>query len=204
MIRPPIFVLSSLLAVLPLTTPAPLAAEPRLRIASVSTRLDGLACHWRIVALVEGDTSRLPQLTPEAQLQGAKLVHESTRPPLVFLDVAAESPRVSPRLTIRLSEVPSCSLDMVLPLSLSLADLPWQARWLGEESRLEGINAAPEQGGSWKTIRLPKEWQDLGVTWVRTRVVVPEAWQELSPELGTAPVAQEAEHRPPPVDRRGF
>ena len=71
MIRPPIFVLSSLLAVLLLTTPALLAAEPRLRIASVSTRLDGLACHWRIVVLVEGDTSRLSQLTPEAQVQGA-------------------------------------------------------------------------------------------------------------------------------------
>ena len=33
---------------------------------------------------------------------------------------------------------------------MSLADLPWQARWLGKESKLEGIGAAPEQGGSWK------------------------------------------------------
>ena len=93
---------------------------------------------------------------------------------------------------------------MVLPLSLSLADLPGQVCWLGKESKLEGIGAAPEQGGSWKPIRLPKEWQELGVTWVRTRVVVPEAWQELSAELGAVPVAQEVEHRPPPVDRRGF
>ena len=188
MIRPPIFVLSSPLAVLLLTTSALLAAEPRLRIASVSTRLDGPACHWRIVALVEGDTSRFPQLTPEAQVQGANLIHQSARPPLVFLDVAAESPGVSPQLTIRISEVPSCSLDTVLPLSLSLADLPWQACWLGKESKLEGIGAAPEQGGSWKPIRLPKEWQELGVTWVRTRVVVPEAWQELGLRLNLGAV----------------
>ena len=107
MIRPTISVLSSLLAVLLLIAPSLLAAEPRIRMASVSTRLDGLACHWRIVALVEGETSRLPQLTPEAQVQGAKLVHQSARPPLLFLHVAADNPRVSPRLTIRLSEVPA-------------------------------------------------------------------------------------------------
>ena len=56
--------------------------------------------------------------------------------------------------------VPSCSLDMVLPLSLSLADLPGQVCWLGKESKLEGIahpnradrgnrSGCPRSGRNW-------------------------------------------------------
>jgi hypothetical protein len=127
-------------------------------------------------------------MTPQVEVQGAKLVHSSTKPPLLFLHVVADSPRVSPWLTIRLAEVPGCSLRVALPLSLNLADLPWQACWLGKDSKLEGIDAMPDRTGPWKSIRLPKEWQELGVTWVRTRVVIPEAWKGLGLRLNLGAV----------------
>jgi len=70
----------------------------------VATRLEGSAFHWRVATLVQGDTSRLSQMTPQADAQGARLIHSSTRPPLLFLHVVADTTQVSPRLTIRLAE----------------------------------------------------------------------------------------------------
>ena len=46
----------------------------------------------------------------------------------------------------------------------------------------------PDTAGPWKPIRLPKEWQELGVTWVRTRVVIPAAWKGLGLRLNLGPV----------------
>ncbi|MGO8747184.1 MAG: hypothetical protein ACLQNE_14455 [Thermoguttaceae bacterium] len=180
--------MKSLFLTLLLITPSLLAAEPQIRLASVATRLEGGACHWRIVALVPDDGGRQTGRTPQADVQGARLVQSSTRPPLLFLHVVADSPRVSPRLTIRLAEVPGSALQVLLPLSLNLADLPWQARWLGKDSKLAEIDAVPDTAGPWKPIRLPKEWQELGVTWVRTRVVIPAAWKGLGLRLNLGPV----------------
>jgi len=159
------------------------AAAPSIRLASVATRLEGSAFHWRIVALVQGKTNDPLKLGPEVEIEGAKLVEKSARPPLLFLHLVGDVPRVSPRLSIRLPEAQDCSLQVALPLSLNLADLPWQARWLGKDTKLEGVEGAPDSAGLWKPIRLPKEWQELGVTWVKTKLVVPEAWKGLQLRL---------------------
>jgi hypothetical protein len=159
-----------------------------LRLASVAARPEGTGFDWRVVVLVEGDGGGKAALTPRIEVQGARLADWSARPPLVFLHVVADSPRTSPRLRLQLPEVPGRPLDVRLPLRLSLADQPWQARWLGKESKLEGIKAAAEGTGPWRPIRLPKEWQELGVTWIRTRVVVPEAWKGLPLRLDLGPV----------------
>lgn len=185
--RSPIFVLSTLFLTFFVTHEAP-GATPRLRVASVSAQLNLNTVHWRIVALVEGDTPQAGRLTPEAQLEGATLVRTSARPPLVFIEAAAEGPRSAPKLNLRLAEYPDCSIDVALPLSLNLADLPWQALWLGKDSKLESIRVSPESAGTWKPLRLPREWQETGVTWARTRVTIPAAWKDLGLRLNLGPV----------------
>ncbi len=185
--RPPISILNTLVLILSFTYAAP-GATPRLRVASVSAQLNLNTVHWRIVAVADGDTTKIDRLTPEVRLEGAALVHTSARPPLFFIEAAAEGPRSAPKLSLRLAEYPNCSVDAALPLSLNLADLPWQARWLGKDSKLDSIHVSPESSGTWNTIRLPKEWQETGITWVRTRVTVPEAWKDLGLHLNLGPV----------------
>lgn len=165
--------------------PVVLAAEPQLRLGSMTTRLEGGACHWRGIVVVQGDTSQLAQITPQVAIEGARLVRVSpeslgsdrAKPAVFFVHLAAERLRVAPRLTIRLREAPGCSLEVRLPLALDLAERPWQAWWQGKESKLERIDVVPQATEAWKPRRLPKLWNELGVTWVRTRVTVPEAWK---------------------------
>ena len=163
-------------------------AEPQIRLASMAMRPEGSTCHWRLVALVQGDAGRLAKVTPRVDVQGGRLIDSATRPPLWFIHVVADTARVSPRLTLRLPEVSGGSLEVGLPLSLNLADLSWQAWWLGKESKLEDIHAVPKKAGPWRPIRLPKEWQELGLTWVRTHVVIPAAWQGLTLRLNLGAV----------------
>lgn len=171
-----------------IATPQIYADASSIRLESIATRYQDSSFRWRIVALVQGNAARSPELAPQVEVEAAKLVQSSARPPLLFLHVVADTPRVSPKLTIRLPEPSACSVEIGLPLSLNLADLQWDSRWLGKDTNLDGIGAAPDNTGTWKAIRLPKEWQELGVTWVRTKLLLPDAWRGLDLRLNLGPV----------------
>ncbi|MEW6360467.1 MAG: hypothetical protein AB1696_29320 [Planctomycetota bacterium] len=157
-----------------------------LRVVPGMPSPDADMARWRVVVLIrsEGETART--ITPEVQAEGARVLSiqpqrasvKDQGPAWFFVHMEeAQGPR-PPTLTVAVKEVPGCSKTCILPIGIDLSQLAWEAWWAGKDSHLDEVRGLPPSTAEWKPIRLPKMWQELGVTWIRTRLSIPASWRD--------------------------
>ncbi|NCQ32556.1 MAG: hypothetical protein GW802_34980, partial [Armatimonadetes bacterium] len=138
---------------------------------------------WRVLVAVRAEGAALPTVTPRVQTQGAEVVSlrpetaalDPARVTAFFLHLRARGKGGAPSITVSLKEAPECSATCKLPLGIDLSALQWESWFEGKDVRSPSVRATPTGEREWKPIRLPKLWEEEGLTWVRTRFVVPAA-----------------------------
>ena len=62
-----------------------------------------------------------------------------------------------------------------LPAAMDLSALPWESQYAGKEVPYEDIGAPPGEDAAWKAAQVPETIEELGVTWLRVRMEIPES-----------------------------
>ncbi len=149
---------------------------------------------WRILAMVRNESAAPFRATPRSHVEGGRIVniHPSAQNVLpgtsevFFLRVEATAPAAGTTISLTLNERPDVTVRCRLACGVDLSLLSWEMAWQGKGSTLASVKASPPAGTVFAPTRLPRAWNELGVTWVRTRFFVPNTWrgQTLQVRLG--------------------
>ncbi len=139
---------------------------------------------WRVVVLARNRGSAPARLTPTIRTTGVRVV--TLQPSSARIDAGGSAAffvllettgqATTHTITFGVKELPELARPYRLELGVDLSQLEWQSSWSGKGSCLADVKAPPT-AGTWTPVRLPRLWQELGVTWVRTRFALPAAWQ---------------------------
>ncbi|HOX37210.1 MAG TPA: hypothetical protein PL033_04405 [Candidatus Brocadiia bacterium] len=146
---------------------------------------------WRVLALVRTDSDETVKTALSIECAAAKVLsvqpaeaeNSRTRPVMFFAHLEATGNPAEAGAVFSLKGADAKPVKTALPIGVNLCALKWQSRWEGKDSRLADVRGAPGGGGEWKEAMLPRIWQDLGITWVRTFFVIPASWRDLDLRL---------------------
>ncbi len=141
---------------------------------------------WRVAVLIRAGDAQLPAATPVVNVEGGRLV--AARPDCVriaagesavfFVHVAGAGSSTPATMTFSLEGNSATARRCQLALGLDLSRLEWETWWQGKGTRLADVRGLPPSSATYKPIHLPRLWQALGVTWVRTRFMIPASWRD--------------------------
>ncbi len=141
---------------------------------------------WQLSVLVRTDEER-PDASPVLVASPTLSVSDSQpekadlsprRWTLFHARVTAKSPLASGRVVISLPG-DSASQTVELTPGIDLMSRPWTALYAGEKSRLDNLGDIPDDDASgWRQSKIPRMWNELGVTWIRTEFIVPKSWTD--------------------------
>jgi hypothetical protein len=162
-----------------LCAPVLLAAAAALAAPTVSTFpvFSGDLSKVRVMVLVSGEE---PGVKPEFSAHSARITGVSTPPnqgggasgTLYMVDLARDPQIRSATFNTRLGEAET---TCALPAAMDLSVLPWESHHVGEKLRYEDIGAPPGDDAAWKPAQVPETIQEVGVTWLRVRMDIPES-----------------------------
>jgi len=185
---------AGLLCVLALTSCLPasraMAAAQELRIVGPITCLEGSSLVWHGWLIVKSDSDFQERVTPQIEAEGADVLEvlpAAGRAGLFALKLAMRGTSAG-RLRVTLRERPQLRATCPLRPAIDLSQLDWQQWWAGAASSLSGVQATPSQAVAWKPLKLPKQWPELGITWVRTGLTLPAAWRGCKLQLDLAAI----------------
>ena len=171
------------------------AAPFQLRVVGPASKMAGSSLVWHGWLLVSSDAERAERVTPQVEADGARVLDvfpasaevAAQRSALFAITLAIDG-TIPGQLQVTLREYPK--LHAIYPLRpvIDLSQLDWERWWAGAKSSLSGLREPPQAAVPWKPLRLPKLWQELGVTWVRSRVQLPAAWRGRTLQLDIAAV----------------
>jgi hypothetical protein len=171
------------------------AAPCQLRVVGPASKMAGSSLVWHGWLLVRSDAERAERVTPQVEVDGARVLDvfpasaeaAAERSALFAITLAIDGTTPG-QLRVTLREYPK--LHAICPLRpvIDLSQLDWEQWWAGAKSTLSGLREPPQAAVPWKPLRLPKLWQELGVTWVRSRVRLPAAWRGRTLQLDIAAV----------------
>ena len=137
----------------------------------------GDLCKIRVMVLLSGAE---PGVKPEFSVHSARIT-AVTEPPdlgggsatvLYMVDLDRDPQIASATLTARVSEAET---TCPLPAAMDLSVLPWESRYAGKDVRYEDIGTPPGDDAAWNAAQVPETIQELGVTWLRMRMDLPES-----------------------------
>ncbi len=144
---------------------------------------------WHVLMTVTGAGEEGRSLRPALRAEGAHVVsvqpagttNEDGAPSLFMIVLERESGAVSATLTAGLEGVSGTMARCDLPVGYDLSTNTWELCHGGDSS------FAPADA-EWIPVKLPRLWEAIGVTWVRTRVNVPETLRGVPLHLRLAAV----------------
>jgi len=151
------------------------SAAPRLQVWPGMPEVSGEGTRWRVLVAVDGRAA-----APVISARGARVVVQraewAEEGQALFLAMVEQPGSGSgPELRV---ECGGARVRQELPLGIDLSTRPWEAWWAGADMHAAGVTRVPAPGeGTWTPRVVPRIWEDLGVTWLRTRVWIPEAWR---------------------------
>jgi hypothetical protein len=167
-----------------------MAAAQELRIVGPITCLEGSSLVWHGWLIVKSDSDFQERVTPQIEAEGADVLEvlpAAGRAGLFALKLAMRGTSAG-RLRVTLRERPQLRATCPLRPAIDLSQLDWQQWWAGAASSLSGVQATPSQAVAWKPLKLPKQWPELGITWVRTGLTLPAAWRGCKLQLDLAAI----------------
>ena len=96
-------------------------------------------------------------------------------PVIFFVSLEATPSAQSAEMTFALKEFPETVVSCDLATGVDLSRFTWEMWYQGEGSHAGDVKTIPPDSTAWTPTRLPKLWNELGVTWVRTRLAIPES-----------------------------
>lgn len=180
----------------PVRPTAPSTSRASIQIAPGLPEQGRDPSQWRALALVRAEGGALSEITPEVRAEGARVLDlspkkaslEEGEAALFFIHLEQIAGSQPAFVTFGVKDIPGCAKSCALPVGVDLAQLPWERQRGEAGSPWEDTKALPAPGGQWSPIGLPNLWQDLGITWVRTRFTIPSAWEGLRLRLLLAAV----------------
>ncbi|MBN1344804.1 MAG: hypothetical protein JXQ73_19075 [Phycisphaerae bacterium] len=165
-----------------------LAATPGqsgIRIASGLPVPNSQPPEWRLPVLVRVGGEGVSRITPVVEVARGRVVAvvpetaecEADGSAVFFVRVVGDGSSKPPELIVRIKEIPQVVERSRLGVGVDLTQLSWERWYQGEGSRLEQADSVPPGSVTWTPAHVPSLWQELGVTWLRTRPVIPEAWR---------------------------
>ncbi|MFC1717699.1 hypothetical protein ACFL6S_28820 [Candidatus Poribacteria bacterium] len=131
------------------------------------------------------DTPR--SITPQIRADGADVV--SVQPltasvsvqesALFFVSLEATPPAQNAKMTFALKEFPEIAVSCDISPGIDLSRLSWEIWHQGEDFHADDTKNIPSEAATWTPTNLPKLWNELGITWARTRFVIPESLHEV-------------------------
>ena len=134
----------------------------------------------RVMVLVSGAE---PGVQPEFSVHSAKIAGVTAPPDLgggsatalYMVDVERDPQISSATLTARANEAET---TCPLPAAMDLSVLPWESHYAGKDLHYEDIGAPPGDDVAWKAAQVPETIQEVGVTWLRVRMDLPDGLRE--------------------------
>jgi len=138
---------------------------------------------WGVMVEVRGMDDTPRNVTPQIRADGAGVVgvQPSTasvsirEPAIFFVSLEATPPAQNAKMTFTLKEFPEVAVSCDLSPGIDLSRLSWDMWHQGEDFHADDAENTPSETAAWTSTNLPKLWNELGVTWVRTRFIVPES-----------------------------
>ncbi|MDR0871644.1 MAG: hypothetical protein LBN39_12715, partial [Planctomycetaceae bacterium] len=168
------------------------AAQDEIRVSSrlVSDPKENVQ-NWQILVMVRPQTElkaavpeiHVPQPLKIVSVQPEKADLSPDRFTLFYVTVSGQVASTLGSITVSLPNRPESKTSVELFTGVNLAMQPWQAIYGGKDSRLGEINGVPAKDAAWQKTSLPKMWEDIGITWLRTEIFVPKHWEALSETL---------------------
>ena len=90
---------------------------------------------------------------------------------------SSESTAAAAHLNVSLPDHPDSQVSVEMSPGIDLTRCAWQKHYAGEKSRLSGLSGIPGHEAAWEATTLPKMWNDIGITWVRTEIGIPVSWK---------------------------
>ncbi len=156
----------------------PAGAAPPPQVWPGFPEVTAAGARWRVLVAVDGRGPAPVVSAPgaEVSVQRAPWTGDSQDVFLVHVEQAGFDH--GPELVV---ECGGARARQELPIGIDLSALPWEAWWAGAEVHAAVVRRPPAPDeGIWTPRVVPHTWEDLGVTWVRTRVWIPEAWRAKS------------------------
>jgi len=179
----PARVLVALVVIGPVALAAPVDARtPVLQVRLVASMPDVTpsASIWRVLAAIRDTDGPSRDVTIDVTAEGARVLSvqpavatvSPERDGVFFVTLRAEGSRPG-RVTVRCG---GAGATADLPLGIDLLCDPWDAWYAGPGTWAASVTGPPTDV-EWLPRRLPEIWEDLGITWVRKSVVIPEGWR---------------------------
>ncbi len=131
----------------------------------------------RVMVLVSGAQ---PGAKPEFSTHSAHITGVTSPPDLgggsataLYIVDLDRDPQISSATLI--AQLNDTETACPLPAAMDLSVLPWGSQYAGKELKYGDIGAPPGEDAAWKPAQVPETIQELGVTWLRVRMDIPES-----------------------------
>lgn len=171
----------------------PLCAGDEIRVSCRSVQKnnkDGKE-RWQLLVMAKAEktmTNSAPKIEVPDSLKVESIFPEkadifSDHFTMFYVSIVGNPSSSNEPVKISLSSRFDSKIEVSLISGSSLLEQPWQSYYVGEGSKLADVKAVPGSDVQWNELRLPKLWDEIGVTWIRTNVFVPETWKPLDVAL---------------------
>ncbi|MCL2744707.1 MAG: hypothetical protein FWE67_12730 [Planctomycetaceae bacterium] len=163
-----------------------LAAEIRLsaQIKSLQFKSGGEHSVWYITAMVRSQTDivggqldiKVPDGFKIKTLKPETADLKANQNSFFYFTVEADKPLPSASVEVTLKNKPELKNSVELCTGINLSGKNWKLLYAGEGTTLQNIGKIPDESAAWKQTAVPTMFQEIGITWLKTEVFVPEDW----------------------------